>query len=126
MKLYRRPLHWDTPIIIYNKQKTILIMCWRSEYVPVKEKAKKDIPVFKILTGTLLSVYNDFEYSLNKTYHTTIGKIKKEVRYYKIYEGFHSYNKEVKTFSNDFKILIYCYPSITCPSITNLDILYLQ
>lgn len=55
-------------------------------------KAKKDVPVFKVLHIDMTSVYTGFRYVLNTAYSTVLDTPK---YWYVMQSGFHSYTYDV-------------------------------
>ena len=88
-------------------------MCWKKNDATKKIKplvAENDIPCFKVVLckphGGFESPYQGFVYSINQTYyHAHDLKI---IRSYdkmlcEVYEGFHSYHKNVKLYSDYYE-----------------------
>ena len=82
-------------------------MCWTSYKNPIMRTAKKDIPIFKIMTKDLISRYYCFAYELNTEYRSWLDYPEKSYNTnsskYFINRGFHSYNPKCtvrKSFRN--------------------------
>jgi len=72
-------------------------MCFCVNFGEELNVAKEDLICYKILESGLISVYQDFDYKLNKTYKLFRWLKSSEEKYYlkhdTIYRGFHSYQR---------------------------------